>query len=306
MASIVRRLVATVAVLAGAVTLTFLLLHLVPGDPVEAMLGEGARARDRLALTVKLGLDQPLWVQYMDFWRAIVTLDFGESLYDGRSIGGLLLERLPWTLALACAAMIVALGLALPLGVIAALQAGRWPDRWATVAATLGLSVPNFWLAQVLILIFGFWLAWLPISGNAQFSSVILPALTLGTSLAAVLARMLRSSLLETLSDDYIRTARAKGLSMPAVVRGHALRNAALPVVTLVGLQTGALLGGAVITEVIFSWPGIGQLTVDAIQRRDYPLLQMCVLLITAVYVVVNRCTDAAYGWLDPRVVERR
>ncbi|MEA1050370.1 nickel ABC transporter permease [Lamprobacter modestohalophilus] len=296
------RLSAMLLVMLGACTLVFLLIHLVPGDPVDAMLGETARAADRAALRTALGLDAPLWQQYLDYLGGLTQLDLGDSLREQRPVASILAERLPPTLLLAGASLILALTIAIPLGVLAARHQHRLLDRLAMGFSLLGVAVPNFWLGPLLILVFSLWLGWTPVSGMQQPTSLILPAITLGTSLAAVLARMVRNSVLEVLGDDYIRTARAKGLSEGAVVRRHALRNAWLPVLTLVGLQLGALLSGAVITETVFAWPGVGSLMVESIQARDFPVVQGTVLLIAALYVLVNTATDLAYAAIDPRV----
>lgn len=301
-AYLLRRLAAALGVVLGVALLTTLLIHLVPGDPVELMLGEAASAGDRAVLRARLGLDQPLPRQLLSQATRLARLDLGESLYSRRPVSGIIAERLPATLELAIAALAGAALLALPLGVLAAHFRGRLADSVAMGVALLGLSVPSFWLGPLLILLFSVGLGWTPVSGREGFASLILPALTLGTGMAAILARMLRSSLLDTLCEDYIRTARAKGLGTGAVLRRHALRNAALPVVTVFGMQAGALLAGAVITETVFAWPGIGSLLVEAIQRRDFPVVQGCVLLISTTYVLVNAGTDLAYAWLDPRV----
>jgi len=289
-------------VVLGVCTLVFLLIHLVPGDPVEAMLGEGARPADRAALTAALGLDRPLGEQYLSYLARLSRLDLGQSFVYQRPVADLLAERLPATLTLAAVALGLALLLAVPLGVLAACRRGLALDGAAMGFSLLGSSIPNFWLGPLLILVFSLWLGWTPVSGREGPASLILPALTLGTSLAAILARMVRSSVLEVLGEDYIRTARAKGLSPAAVLWGHALRNAWLPVLTLVGLQLGGLLGGAVITETVFAWPGVGSLLVEAIQGRDYPVVQGCVLLISLAYVLVNTGTDLVYAWVDPRI----
>jgi len=289
-------------VMLGACTLVFLLIHLIPGDPVEAMLGETARAADREAMRAALGLDAPLWRQYLDYLGGLARLDLGVSLREQRPVTRILAERLPPTLLLASASLLLAVGIAVPLGVLAARHQHGPLDRLAMGFSLLGMAVPNFWLGPLLILVFSLWLGWTPISGMQQPSSLILPAITLGTGLAAVLARMVRNSLLEVLGDDYVRTARAKGLSEGAVLRRHALRNAWLPVLTLLGLQLGALLGGAVITETVFAWPGIGSLLVEAIQARDFPVVQGSVLLVAGLYVAVNMATDLAYAYVDPRV----
>jgi len=299
---IVARLGAALVTALGVCTLTFLLLHLVPGDPVEALLGEGVPAADRVQLRAALGLDRPLHMQYLHYLAGLARLDLGVSFHYGRPVTALLAERLPATVQLALAALSLALLVALPLGVLAARQSGRALDLGATTFALLGMAVPNFWLGPLLILVFSLWLGWTPVSGNEQLASLILPALTLGTGLAALLARMIRASLLETLHEDYVRTAHAKGLSAAAVLWHHALRNAWLPVLTLLGLQLGGVLGGAAIVETVFSWPGLGSLLVESIKARDYPVVQGCVLLIALIYVAVNALTDLLYLWADPRI----
>ncbi|MDY6991432.1 MAG: nickel ABC transporter permease [Pseudomonadota bacterium] len=296
------RLLSLIIVALGVVTLVFFLIHLVPGDPIEAMLGESATVADQHALRQTLGLDKPLIVQWLDYFTGLLHGDLGTSLYSQAPIGSLLWQRLPATLELAVAGLAVAIIIALPLGSLAALKKNTFWDSGAMLFSLIGVSMPNFWLGPVLIIIFSLQLGWLPVSGRDGLSSLILPALTLGTALAAILARMVRSSLLEVLNEDYIRTARAKGLVESAVIMHHALRNASLPLITLLGLQLGTLLGGAVITEVIFAWPGLGQLTIEAIQRRDYPVVQACVLVISLSYVLINSFTDVLYAWLDPRV----
>jgi peptide/nickel transport system permease protein len=299
---VLRRLAGALGVVLGVALLTSLLIHLVPGDPVELILGESAAAGDREALRASLGLDRPVHEQILGQFARLARLDLGASLYSRRPVATLVAERLPATIELAIAALLIAASVALPLGILAARRRGGLVDGGAMALALLGLSVPGFWLGPLLILLFSVLLGWTPVSGREGLASLILPALTLGIGMAAVLARMLRSSLLETLSEDYVRTARAKGLTEGAVIRRHALRNAALPVVTVLGMQAGALLAGAVITETVFAWPGIGSLLVEAIQRRDFPVVQGCVLLISTSYVVVNALTDLAYAWLDPRV----
>jgi len=299
---LLSRLLSTFTVVLGVVTLVFLLIHLVPGDPVQAMLGETATPTDLESLRNALGLDQPLLTQWWLYITNLLQGDLGISLYSKEPILDILLERFPATLELAIAGLLVAVLLALPLGSIAALRKDTIYDNSAMVFSLLGVSIPNFWLGPMLILLFSLMLGWLPVSGREGALSLILPAITLGTALAAILARMVRSTLLEVLNEDYIRTARAKGLSESAVVIYHALRNASLPIITVLGLQLGTLLGGAVITEIIFAWPGIGQLTIESIERRDYPLVQACILLISLSYVLVNTLTDLLYAWLDPRV----
>lgn len=289
-------------VVVGVICIVFLLIHMVPGDPVEVMLGESARPADREALRTALGLNQPLATQLVQYFGGLLRLDLGTSLISQRPIADILAERLPATLELAAVSLLLAVLIALPLGVMAAVHKGRGWDAGAMSFSLLGVSIPNFWMGPMLILVFSFWLGWTPVSGREGAGSFILPAITLGTALAAILARMVRSSLLEVLNEDYVRTARAKGLSEGAVIWRHALRNAWLPVITLLGLQLGALLGGAVITETVFSWPGIGSLLVESIQKRDYPVVQGCVLVISLAYVLVNTVTDLVYAWVDPRI----
>jgi peptide/nickel transport system permease protein len=299
---VVSRVASAAFVVLGVAVAVFALIHLVPGDPGEVMLGESARMADREALRESLGLNKPITVQLLDYLWGLARGDLGTSLHSKRPVLELILERVPATLELAGAGLLVAVALAAPLGTVAALRRGSALDGCAIAFASLGVSVPNFVMGPVLILVFSFALGWLPVSGREGALSLLLPALTLGTALAAVLARMLRSTLLEVLGQDYIRTARAKGLGELGVVVRHALGNAMLPVITLLGLQLGALLAGAVITEIVFAWPGLGSLVVEAIERRDYPVLQGGVLLIATSYVVVNSLTDVVYGWLDPRI----
>lgn len=301
---LVRRLLFVLPVMWGVSTFVFLIIHLLPGDPVDAMLGETASVVDRQILRRQLGLDQPLWQQYTVFFRRVVQGDLGRSLHSRRPVSGLIAERLPATALLAAAAMVVAVCLALPLGVIAALRPRSMLDMLAMLLALVGISMPNFWLGPLLILVFALHLGWLPVSGRGDGSLqyLVLPAITLGTAMLAVLTRMTRAGMLEVLREDYIRTARAKGLAEWAVVWKHALSNALIPLVTLIGLQGGALLSGAVITETVFAWPGLGDLTIRAIQQRDYPVVQGCVLVIALMYVVVNVLTDVLYAHLDPRI----
>lgn len=299
---LVARVASAAVVIFGVLCLVFFLIHFVPGDPVEVMLGESAQAADREALRQSLGLDQPLLVQFGQYLSHVSQLDLGVSLHSKRPIIDILLERLPATLELALAALVVAMLIAFPLGVLAAVRKDSGWDHSAMAVSLLGVSIPNFLMGPLLIMVFAVWLGWFPVSGREGLGSLVLPAITLGSAMAAILSRMVRATLLEVLGEDYIRTARAKGLGPRAVIWRHALRNAMLPVITLLGLQLGALLAGAVITEAVFSWPGIGQLVIEAIQRRDYPVVQACVLLISLTYVLVNTLTDLAYGWFDPRV----
>lgn len=299
---LLRRLVSTAGVVLGVAVLVFLLIHLIPGDPVDVMLGEAAQPADRAALRQSLGLDLPLHVQLFNYLDGLLHLDLGRSLHSQRPILDLLAERLPATVELALAALAVTLLLAVPLGLVAAARHDTAWDHGAMTFSLLGVSIPNFWMGPLLILVFALGLGWFPVSGREGAGAVVLPALTLGTSLAAILARMIRSSVLEVLGEDFIRTAYAKGLSRRQVLIRHALPNALLPVITVLGLQLGTLLAGAVITETVFSWPGIGLLTIEAIQTRDYPVVQACVLLIALTYVVVNMLTDLLYALIDPRI----
>ena len=299
---IVSRLFSAFIVVFGVVFIVFMLIHMVPGDPVEVMLGESASVVDREMLRHALGLDQSLTQQFINYLNKLAHFDLGQSLHSKKAISELLSERIVPTLELSIAALLVAFLIAFPLGIMAALKKGKAADTAAMVFSLTGISIPNFLMGPLLILVFAIMLGWFPVSGRDGLSSLVLPALTLGTALAAILSRMIRASLLEVLNEDYIRTARAKGLGTLRVIGLHALKNAMLPVITLIGLQIGALLAGAVITEMVFSWPGLGQLTIESIQKRDYPVVQACILLISTTYVVINTLTDIVYGMLDPRI----
>jgi peptide/nickel transport system permease protein len=283
-------------------TMVFLLVHIVPGDPVQQMLGEDARAEDLTNLRHTLGLDLPLHTQYAHYFEGLVRGNWGRSFHFQLPVFSLVLQRYPATLQLAFCAMLVCAAIAIPAGVASAARRGRAADRTISVLTLLGLSVPNFALGPVLILIFSIGFGWLPVSGRGGLLHMILPAATLGAALAAILTRMVRSSMIEELSSDYVRTARAKGLSERAVLYRHAFPNALVPIITIIGLQFGTLLAGTIVTESIFAWPGIGRLTVQAIQARDYPLLQGCILMIALSYVVVNLLTDVVYSLVDPRI----
>src|SRR6185312_14057983 len=296
------RLVYTVPVVWLVVSIVFILIHLVPGDPVEQMLGEGARPADIVALRHAYKLDLPLHTQYFDYWAGVLHGNLGTSLRLNDSITHLVLIRYPYTVELTVAALIIAVLLSIPAGIASALHRDRWQDRLLSFTSLLGLSFPAFALGPILILVVSIKLGWLPVSGAGGISHLILPAITMGSALAAILTRMVRTAMLEELGQDYIRTARAKGLPERVVVYKHALRNALIPVITLLGLQFGALLAGAIVTETIFSWPGIGRLTVSAINNRDYPLLQGCILAIGLTYVLVNLATDILYVVINPRI----
>jgi len=301
-AYLVSRLLNACWVLFGVTTLVFFLIHWVPGDPVAVMLGESASAADAEALRHALGLDRPISEQWFGFLAGVLSLDLGSSLYYREPVFALVLTRLGATLELSALAFLVAVVVAIPLGLLAAARKGSVVDSTAMGFSLLGVSIPNFWLGPLLVMVFSLGLGWFPVSGRDGVLSVVLPAITLGTGLAAVLSRMVRSSLLEVLGEDFIRTARAKGLAPRQVLVRHALRNAWLPVLTLLGMQLGALLGGAVVTEMVFNWPGVGALLIESIQRRDYPVVQGCVLLISLSYVLVNLATDLLYVKADPRI----
>ena len=284
------------------VSVVFLLIHLVPGDPILQMLGEGAPAADIAATRHAYGLDVPLGQQYLHYWNGVLHGDLGPSLRFNQSVTSLILHRYPYTLQLTISALLVAILISIPAGVRSAQRRGKWDDKLLSVVSLFGLSFPNFALGPILILFFAIKLGWLPVSGSGTFANLVLPAITMGGALAAILTRMVRTSMLEELGQDYIRTARAKGLPERTVVYRHALRNAMLPVLTVLGLQFGALLAGAIVTEKIFSWPGIGRLTVDAIGNRDYFLVQGCILAIGLTYVMVNFLTDLLYSVANPRI----
>lgn len=296
------RLLYTLPVVWLVVSVVFLLIHLVPGDPVQLMLGEGATSADLQATRHAYGLDVPLSQQYLNYWRGLLHGDLGRSVRFGESVSRMVVQRYPTTLKLTLVSMAVALLISVPAGVRSATRPNRWDDRVISFISLLGLSFPNFALGPILILFFAINLGLLPVSGSDTWMHLILPAVTMGSALAAILTRMVRTAMLEELGQDYIRTARAKGLPERVVVYRHALRNALIPVLTVVGLQFGALLAGAIVTETIFSWPGIGRLTVNAISTRDYYLVQGCVLAIGLTYVAVNLLTDFLYSLANPRI----
>ncbi len=299
---LIRRLLLTIPVLLGVATLVFSLIHFIPGDPAQAMLGEGAAPEDVAQLRERLGLDRPLLVQYGSFLQGLARGDLGVSLRNDQPVLQQILERMPATAELAFASMAVAVLIALPLGIIAAVWRGTAVDYSAMTLSLVGISVPNFWLGPLLAIVFAVELGWLPVGGRGTLAHLVLPAVTLGAALAAILARMTRASLLEELREPYVLAARAKGVSRTRAVLHHALRNSLIPIVTILGLQFGVVLTGAVITETIFAWPGIGRLLIQSISFRDYPTVQGCVLLIAVTYVGVNLITDLTYGFLDPRI----
>ena len=298
----IKRFLGVVPVVFGVVLLTFLLVHAVPGDPVEVMLGESASSADRTQLRAELGLDQPMYVQFGVYLNKLAHGDLGVSIHSKKPIIDLLAERLPATAKLALLALSFAIFIGLPLGIIAALKVNQWPDKLANLLSLSISAMPHFWMGPMLMMIFALWLGLLPVSGMESGVAIILPALTLGFGLAAILTRMTRASMLEVLHEDFIRTARAKGLTEYAVILRHALRAALLPIVTVLGLQLGGLLAGTVITETVFSWDGVGRLLVESIEKRDYPVTQACVLVVALLYVTVNLATDIIYTKIDPRV----
>jgi peptide/nickel transport system permease protein len=289
-------------VVLGVVTIVFLLIHLIPGDPVEIMLGESAVAAQKEELRRELKLDRPVAAQYAEYLRGLATGDLGVSFRSREPVAREILSRFPSTLLLAAASLLVAVLIAVPLGVLSAMRQHSFLDNLSAFIAMLGLSMPNFWLGPLLILVFSIRLGLFPVAGSGTAMHLVLPALTMGMGMAAILMRMMRSSLLEEIRQEYVRAASAKGLSRRAAILRHALRNSMIPVLTVLGLQFGALLSGSIITETIFSWPGIGRLTVQAIDARDYPLVQGCVLFIALCTVAVNLATDLLYSRLDPRI----
>src|SRR5512146_3342514 len=309
MRQILTRLALTLPVVWLVVSLVFLLIHLVPGDPIQMMLGEGATPADISALRHQYGFDQPLGTQYVRYWTGVLHGDLGLSVRMHDTVGHLIVQRYPFTLGLTVASLAFGLVLALPAGILAAVRRGRWVDQVLSVVSLFGLSGPAIALGPGLMLVFSIALGWLPVSGanpggtnTIDWRYLVLPSVAMGASLAAILTRMVRTAMLEELGQDYIRTARAKGLSEMAVVCRHALPNAMVPIVTVVGLQFGALLAGAIVTETIFSWPGLGRLTIQAIANRDYYLVQGCILAIGLTYVAVNFATDLLYSAVNPRI----
>ncbi len=299
---LIRRLLLTLPVLLGVATLVFALIHLVPGDPAVAMLGDSASPGDLAELRTKLGLDEPLGTQYAQFLGRLAHGDLGTSFRYGTPVAREIGQRLGRTAELAMAAMLVAIAIAVPLGIAAALNRGGAIDQAAMAASLAGISMPNFWLGPLLAIVLAVELGWLPVSGTGSLAHFVLPAVTLGAALAAILARMTRTSLIDELRELYVVAARARGLSRRRAVIRHAFRNSLIPVVTIIGLQFGSVLTGTIITETIFAWPGVGRLLIQAITFRDYPLVQGCILFISVTYVAMNLLVDLAYAWLDPRI----
>jgi len=301
-AFIVRRLLLTLPVVWIVVTLVFALIHMVPGDPIAQMLGEGASVTQVERMRHELGLDRPVLEQYRDYIKGVLHGDLGNSFRNQEPVTRSIITRYPATVELAIASAVFSLIVAIPFGVLGAIRRGRAADRFVSFATLLGVSLPNFALGPMLILLLSIMLGLLPVSGRDGFSHLLLPALTLGGGLAATTTRMVRGSMLEEIRQDYVRTARAKGLNERVVLFKHALRNGLIPVITVFGLQAGMLLAGAFITETIFSWPGLGRLTVQAINARDYPLIQGCILTIALTYILINLATDVLYSVVDPRI----
>lgn len=301
-AFLAKRFLQLLPVMWGVGTLVFLLLHLVPGDPVDIMLGESAQAANRDALRASLHLDKPLGEQYAIFWKGIFTGNLGTGFLSKRPVSALIAERAPATFFLTIASLAWALMIALPLGVLSAVFRESIFDRIVLFLSIIGVAMPNFWLGPLLMLFFAVHLGWLPVSGRGELSNYVLPSLTLGLGLACVLTRMIRATMAEVLRQDYITTARSKGLGWMRVNLKHALKNALIPVITILGLQLGNLLTGTVITETIFDWPGVGELVYRGIQSRDFPVVQGCVLVIAATYVAANTLADIAYTYANPRI----
>lgn len=299
---LIKRLVASVPTLLGVSLVIFSMVHLTPGDPVQVMLDVHASADQVARLRSELGLDRPLPEQYLRFLAGAVRGDLGDSLKSGRPVVTEMGERLPATLLLTISGMGIAIPLGVLLGILAAANRDTWVDSATMVLAMLGVSLPSFWIGIVLIYVFGVHLQWLPVAGSGSWKHLILPAITLGLLASSVLARMTRSGMLEVLSHDYIRTARSKGLAEKIVLLKHALKNTLIPVVTVIGVQVGSLLGGSFIIEQLYAWPGVGRLAVGAIQSRDYPLMQAIALYVALIYVMVNLLVDIVYGLLDPRI----
>jgi len=298
---LVRRLAQSLIVLLGVSFVVFFILHLT-GDPAAVLLPPDASAEDLQRFRQAMGFNDPFFVQYGRFLRGALQGDFGQSIRHGEPAFGLVVERMPATFELSGAALVIALALAIPAGIVSAVRRNTTVDYVSTVVALLGQSLPTFWLGIMLILVFSVHWGWLPSSGRGRIEHLILPAITLGLFTTARIARLTRSGMLDVLSQDFIRTARAKGVGDPRVVWKHALKNAAIPIVTIVGIELGTLLGGSVITETIFAWPGVGRLSVQAIYNRDYPVVQAAVFLLASTFVLVNLVVDVLYTYLDPRI----
>ena len=311
---LIRRLLAAIPVMILVATGVFLLLFLTPGDPAAVILGPDAKPEQIAELRTRLGLDQPVHIQLLNWYGRLIQGDLGQSIFLNRPVTQAIAERAEPTILLTTLASLVAISIGIPTGLLAALRRGRWLDTGAMFVAIGGVSMPTFWLGLNLIFVFGVLLNWLPVAGYQPLSAglwenlryLIMPAITLGLAQGALLARITRSMMLDTLNEDYVRTARAKGLAEPRVVQAHAFRNAMIPLVTVIGLIFAILMGGAVITEQVFNIPGVGRLLIQAISRRDYPVVQGVVLIVAGLYVMINLIVDVIYGYLDPRLRESR
>src|SRR5881397_3654510 len=286
----------------GILTLVFSLIHLIPGDPARQIAGENARPEDIVAVRKALGLDQPLWTQYVTYLSHVIRGDFGRSFQTNEAVSKQIAERYPATIQLALGAMCIALLVAFPLGIISAIYRNSWIDNLARFFALIGVSMPSFWFGPLLIIAFAIKFEWFPVSGREGLRSLVLPSLTMGLALAAILTRMIRTSLADELTQLYVTTAVAKGVTRGKAIFRHALKNALIPVITVVALQFGSLLTGAIITEQIFSWPGLGRLLLQSISTRDYPQVQASILVIALTYIFVNFASDLLYGIVDPRI----
>jgi peptide/nickel transport system permease protein len=299
---IIRKILFLIPVIFGVITLVFFFIHIIPGDPLDIMLGESAIQADKELLKKELRLDRPIYEQYIYYLKNIFKGDIGISIHSREKVMNMILSRFPATIELAISSMIIAMLISIPAGVISALRHNSIFDNISIIFSLIGISMPSFWLGPILIIIFSIKLNVLPVSGRGGLSHLILPSITLGTAMAAILSRMIRASLLDVLNEDYLLTARAKGLKESVIIIKHALMNAIIPAITILSLQFGALLSGSIIVETIFSWPGFGRLTIQAIDTRDYPLVQGCILVISLSYVVINFITDIIYAYVDPRI----
>lgn len=300
---IIRRFLQMIPITLGIITLIFSLIHLIPGDPAASIAGEGARPEDIAQVRKALGLDQPLWKQYVTYLGNLARGDLGRSFRTNESVAKEIMARYPATIQLAFGAMVVAILVAFPLGIVSAIYRGSWIDNVARFFALVGVSMPSFWFGPLLIIAFAIHFEWFPVSGReAGFKSIVLPSLTMGLALAAILTRMIRVSLAEELTQLYVTTAIAKGVTRQKAIFRHALKNALIPVITVLALQFGSLLTGAIITEQIFSWPGLGRLLIQSITTRDYPQVQASILVIALTYIMVNFISDLMYGVVDPRI----
>jgi peptide/nickel transport system permease protein len=299
---IVKRLLQFLPTSLAVLCLVGGMVHAIPGDPVDVLLGDLALEEEKIELRTRLGLDAPIPTQILRFLRGVLTGDLGLSLMKGLPVRQLIGERYGATLQLALTTMIIALAIAIPLGIVSAYRAGSAWDHGAMILSLLGASIPTMFLGPMLVLLFAITLGLLPVSGMENWTSLILPSLTMGSALAGILARMIRNTILELMREDFVRTAQAKGLSRLQALLGHILRNASLPVLTIVGLQFGALLTGAVITEKIFDWPGLGSLMIEGLSSRDYPVVQGCIVIFSLSYLSLNLLVDITYGFLDPRI----